>query len=140
MLNLFFLPFFSFFPLFPFFFPLRAPLLHWPKPWTGSFKLKGVFSRCCVHGRMCPQKKIPAHFTMDIGLSQFTGTFLARTQAWNPNVPVNVPAKFITYTKSVHWYYFNLSKSKFSGHFNAVYMLWESLIVIMIERWNGTQV
>ena len=35
MLNLFFLPFFSFFPLFPFFFPLRAPLLHWPKPWTG---------------------------------------------------------------------------------------------------------
>ena len=53
----------------------------WQAFWTGSFKLKGVFSRCCVHGRMCPQKKIPAHFTMDIALSQFAGTFLARTQA-----------------------------------------------------------
>ena len=36
MLNLFFLPFFSFSPFFPFFFPLRAPLLLWAKPWTAS--------------------------------------------------------------------------------------------------------
>ena len=41
--------------------------------WTGSFKLKGVFSRCCVHGRMCPEKFFRAHFTIDIALGHISG-------------------------------------------------------------------
>ena len=56
MLNLFFLPFFSFFPLFPFFFPLRAPLLHWPKPWTATLKSQIYTQKNTAKIKYCNKK------------------------------------------------------------------------------------